>query len=184
MSISRRVFGLLIAFTLSAVVRDGAQAMDVNLPAGSVLDGKLQQDIDTKYAQDGQRFTLVTSAGSVIRGHLSQVVRANVGRKAHVTLNVDTIRFTDGTSAALSADVIGIEQKKTTNVGQAIGTVVGAMIVGNILGKAVGTNAGGIVGVAGGALLAANTSQNIVVPAGSGVRMKLTAPLVTRQQAR
>lgn len=178
-NLSAAALGLTFAFAAS-----GARAATVNLPAGAIIDGTIQQEIDTKYAEDGQRFTITTPAGSLIRGHLSQVERANVGRKAHVTLNLDTIRFSDGTSTSLSAEIVGVTQNKTTNAAQAIGTVVGAMIVGNILGKAVGTNAGGIVGVAGGALLAANTSQNIVVPAGSPVRMKLTEPLITRQQSR
>ena len=124
----------LATASIVAAALQPACAMNVNLPAGYVLNGTMQQDIDTKTAQDGQRFTIITPAGSVINGHLSQVERANVGRKAHVTLNLDTIRFTDGTSTGLSADVIALEQHKTTNAAQAIGTVLGAMIVGNIIG--------------------------------------------------
>ena len=63
------------------------------------------------------------------------------------------------------------------------GQALGGMIVGNILGKAVGTNAGGVVGLAGGALLASNTAYDIDIPAGSQVRMTLTQPLMSRRQA-
>jgi hypothetical protein len=156
-----------------------AQAMNVNFPAGATLDGTILQTINTKTAQDGQRFTMITSSRSHIKGHLSEVQRANFGRKAHLKVNVDTITFADGTSLPLSAEVIGVGETKQTNYAQAAGTVLGGLIVGNIVGKTVGTNLGGLIGVAGGSLLAANTSQNITVPAGSLIRIKLTAPLIS-----
>jgi hypothetical protein len=175
------------ALCLSAVLvaTTGAQAANVNLPAGSTIDTTLQQDLNSKTAQDGQQFTLVTASGSRIRGHLSNVHRSTVtGRKAGLTLNADTITFADGTTSPIDAQVIGVGQHKQTNYVQAAGQVLGGMIVGNIIGKAIGTNLGGLVGVAGGALLAANSSSNIDVPAGAQVRLKLEAPLVVRPQAR
>lgn len=179
----RACFGLfIVAAALGAA--GVARAADVNLPAGTTIDATVQQEINSKTAQDGQPFTAITSSGSRIHGHLSQVARANIGRKAHLTLNVDTIRFGDGTTAPLDAEVIGVGTKKQTNYVQAAGTALGGMIVGNILGKAIGTNVGGLVGLAGGGLLAANTSSNIDVPAGSTIRIKLNAPLVVRSQAR
>jgi hypothetical protein len=180
----RAFFGLLAM--LAALIGPGlARAANVDLPAGTTIDGTIQQELNSKTAEDGQRFTMVTSSGSRIRGHLSQVARATVtGRKAHMKLNVDTITFGDGTSAPIDADIIAVSQKKQTNYVQAAGQVLGGMIVGNIIGKAVGTNLGGLVGVAGGGLLAANSSSNIVVPAGSAARIKLNAPLVVRYQAR
>ena len=161
-----------------------AGAATANFPAGSTLSGTIQQDINTKTAQDGQRFTMVTPSGSVIIGHLSEVDRANIGRKAHVKLNFDDIRFGDGTSAPIRAKLIGVQQHKKVNYVQAAGQVLGGMIVGNIVGKAIGTNLGGLVGVAGGGLLAANTSTNIEIPSGAQAQIQLTEPLVVRPQAR
>lgn len=179
----RTYLGLFLLFATFGTVTV-ARAANVNLSAGTTIDASVQQDINSKTAQDGQTFTAVTPSGSRIRGHLSQVERANLGRKAHLTLNVDTITFSDGTTAPLNAEVIGVGTKKQTNYVQAAGTALGGMIVGNILGKAIGTNVGGLVGLAGGGLLAANTSSNIEVPAGSTIRIKLNAPLVVRSQAR
>lgn len=175
------VAALLLSTVLLAAPAGAATA---NFPAGATLSGSIQQDINTKTAQDGQRFTMVTPSGSVIIGHLSQVDRANVGRKAHVKLNFDDIRFTDGTSVPIHAKLIAVGQHKKVNYVQAAGQVLGGMIVGNIVGKAVGTNLGGLVGVAGGALLAANTSTNIDIPSGSQAQIQLTEPLVVRPQAR
>lgn len=157
-----------------------ARAMDVNFPAGATIDATVRREIDSKTARDGQRFTAFTSSGSRVDGHLSEVQRADFGRKAHLKLNVDTIAFADGTSMTLDAEVIGVGEKRQTKYTQAAGTVLGGMILGNIVGKNLGTNVGGLLGIAGGALLAANTSQDIVVPAGAAIRIRLKAPLVGR----
>jgi hypothetical protein len=179
----RSCFGLVPLLAV-CIAPTAAHAADVNLPAGTTIDGTVQQELNSKTAQDGQRFTIVTSSGSRIHGHLSEVDRANIGRKAHMKLNLDAITFADGTRAPINAEVIGVGQHKQTNYVQAAGQVLGGMIVGNIIGKAIGTNLGGLVGVAGGGLLAANTSSNIDIPAGSAARIKLDSPLVVRYQAR
>ena len=116
-------------------------------------------------------------AGSTIYGHISEVDRANIGRKAHVKLNFDSIRFTDGSRAPVDASLTAVSQKRPINYTQAAGQVIGGMIVGNVVGKALGTNLGGLVGVAGGALLAANTSTNIDIPAGAQASIKLNSTL-------
>jgi hypothetical protein len=166
----------------------GVQAANVSLSAGSTIDSTLQSDLNSKTAQDGQRFTLVTPSGSQIHGHLSNVHRATItGRKAGLTLNPDSITFADGTTSPIDAEVIGVGSHKQTNYVNAAGQVLGGMIVGNVVGKAIGgaaSHLGGLVGVAGGALLAANSSSNIDVPSGAQVRLKLNAPLVVRPQAR
>jgi hypothetical protein len=177
--------GLALCTAMMLAAMTATHAANVNLPAGATIDSTLQQDLNSKTAQDGQRFTLVTPSGSRINGHLSNVHRATItGHKAGLTLNADTITFADGTTSPIDAEVIGVGSHKQTNYLQAAGQVVGGMVVGNIIGKAIGTNLGGLVGVAGGALLAANSSSNIDVPSGAQVRMKLNAPLVVRPQAR
>lgn len=146
-------------------------------PAGVTMTGTIQQEINTKNAQSGQRFTMVTSGGSTIYGHISQVDRANIGRKAHVKLNFDYIRFPDGSTSPIHATLESVQQKHPINYVQGAGQVLGGMVVGNILGKAVGTNLGGLAGLAGGALLAANTATNIDIPAGSQATIRLNQPL-------
>lgn len=152
-----------------------AAADSYYLPAGSTLQGTIQQEINTKTAQSGQRFTMLTAGGSHIYGHLTQVDRGNIGRKAHVTLSFDYIRFPDGSTAPLHASLVGVQEKTQVNYGQAAGQVLGGMVVGNILGKAVGTKLGGLAGVAGGALLAKNTATNIDIPAGSQATIRLNS---------
>ena len=146
-------------------------------PAGAQITGTIQQELRSKTAQDGERFTMVTSGGSTIYGHLSQVDRANIGRKAHLKLNFDTIRFPDGSTARIHATLVAVQQHKQVNYTRAAGQALGGMIVGNILGKAIGTNVGGAFGLAGGALLAANTASDIDIPAGAQATIQLTRPL-------
>ncbi|MGA3037223.1 MAG: hypothetical protein ABSE64_07025 [Vulcanimicrobiaceae bacterium] len=146
-------------------------------PAGAQITGTIQQELRSKTAQSGDQFTMVTSGGSTIYGHLSQVDRANIGRKAHLKLNFDTIRFPDGSTSRIHATVVAVQQHKQTNYTRAAGTALGGMIVGNILGKAIGTNAGGAIGLVGGGLLAANTANDIDIPAGAQATIQLTQPL-------
>ena len=168
---------LLAAVVLIAAPLSG-KAADVNLPAGSTLDATLQSEINTKTAQNGQRFRMKTASGSIIYGHLSEVSAATPTKKAHVKFNFDLIQFDDGTRAPLSASLQGITQKKNINYVTGAGEALGGMIVGNILGKKLGTNVGGLVGLAGGALLASNTAYNIDIPAGAAAKITLTKSLV------
>ena len=166
-----------IVLALALVLPAAASAQAYYKPAGATISGTIQQELRSKTAQDGQRFTMVTSGGSTIYGHLSQVARANIGRKAHLTLNFDSIRFPNGATTPLHASLEAVSQKSQINYTQAAGQVLGGMIVGNVLGKAIGTNLGGLVGVAGGALLAKNTATDIDIPAGSSATIRLNAPI-------
>ena len=47
------------------------------------------------------------------------------------------------------------------------------MIVGNIIGKKLGTNAGGLLGAAGGYIYAKNAKQNVTIPANSAVTVQV-----------
>jgi hypothetical protein len=170
---------LLLPAALTLALGMPALAASVNYPAGSTIDATVSHEIASRTARDNDAFTLVTPSGSTIYGHLSEVVRATPTRKAHLKLNIDAIRFPNGARSPLHATLTGVTTKRPVKYGQAAAQVVGGMIVGNILGKTVGTNAGGLIGLAGGALLAANTAYDLVIPAGAAARITLTEPLTT-----
>ncbi len=182
MVLKQRLATLAMAMAIS-VPTVGAFAAQY-LDRGSLIDGHITREISSKTAEDGDRFSIRTDAGSTIYGHLTQVARANIGRKAHLTLNFDRIRFADCSSEVIDAKLVSVSTQHKTNYVRAAGTVLGGMIAGNILGKAIGTNAGGALGVVGGGLLAANTASDIVIPEGSPVEVQLTQPLRMREQAR
>ena len=168
-----------LALALALAVPAGIRAAAVNYPAGSTIAATVRQAIGTKTARDGDRFTMVTPSGSTIYGHLSEVVRATATRKAHLKLNFDTIQFPDGARAPIHATLAGVVTKRPVNIAQAGAQILGGMIVGNIVGKKLGTGAGGLVGLAGGALLAANTAYDLEIPAGAAASITLTEPLAT-----
>ena len=62
---------------------------------------------------------------------------------------------------------------------EAVGTGAG-MLLGNWIGKSLGTNIGGAVGAIGGYLLTSNSKTNFDVPTGSKVYLQLAKPLAVR----
>jgi hypothetical protein len=136
------------------------------LPQGAVVKGNLTQPLSSKTANVGDGFTLVgvnsqdgSVTGATIYGHVAAVQRAGTGHPGQMQLAFDRIQFADGTSTDVRGQTISMSQKQQgTNPGvrDAIGAV-GGMIVGNIIGKWIGTptNVGGLAGAAGGFLVIA-----------------------------
>jgi hypothetical protein len=156
---------------------------------GTTLNGTIQQTLDTKSAEVGQPVTLtsVTSAnasgaivGARLAGEVTKVVRAGQGRPAQIQLIFTRLRLADGTSYQVDGVVTGMKAATKNNALKEVGGALGGMIVGNVLGKAVGLNGGGIAGAAGGFLLAKNSKENMTVPAGSVVSVQLQS---ARRQA-
>ncbi|HEV3155983.1 MAG TPA: hypothetical protein VGZ00_01420 [Candidatus Baltobacteraceae bacterium] len=174
---------LLGAVLAGLLIPGVASAANVNFDTGTQITGVVQQKIDTKNAYDGEKFTVVTQNGSTIYGHISDVVKSGLLKKAHLTLNVDSIQFADGTTAPLSAKVVNVQEKHNINVLPAAGEVVAGNVAGNYLGKhLIGGSLGGIIGLAGGALYAANTARDIQVPQNAQITVELTQPLIARPQ--
>jgi hypothetical protein len=181
-----------VATALALALSLGAVASAVTIESGTKLNGTLQSDLSSKTAQNGDTFRIAvngipTSTGAtvnnaVIVGHVTDVVKSSISHKAHMTLVPDRIKFSNGTSAPIDASLTGYATKQKTNIGSVAAEAIGGMLVGNYLGKHMGTNAGGAVGLAGGVLYAANTASDIVVQSGTTVSMKLNAPVVIRRQ--
>ncbi|MGH7708486.1 MAG: hypothetical protein ACREM6_11265 [Vulcanimicrobiaceae bacterium] len=175
---------IFTAALLAATLMPVAALAATNLPAGTQINGVVQQSLDTKSAYNGQKFTIVTQNGSTINGHLSQVVKSSISHKAHMTLNIDSIQFSNGTSAPLAAKVTNVAEKKSINIARAAGSLIVGNIAGNMLGHAIGVKGvGGLVGLAGGALYAANTARDIQVPKDAKITIQLTEALNVRPQA-
>jgi hypothetical protein len=182
--------GLLIA------VIGGLTAMPAlaqqTLPQGAVVKGNLTQPLSSKSANVGDGFTLVhvgsqdgSVTGATIYGHVAAVQRAGTGHPGQMQLAFDRIQFADGTSTDVRGQTISMSQKQQGSnpaVRDAIGAV-GGMIVGNIIGKWIGTptNVGGLAGAAGGFLIANNMHDDFSVPSGSTIGLRLSQPIVRPQ---
>jgi hypothetical protein len=184
----------ITAATLTAALVAGlaSAAGAVTFDQSSQISGTLQSDLSSKTAKDGDTFTIVTTgaqtaAGTTvpvtIYGHVSEVVKSGLTQKAHIKLNFDKVALSDGSAAPIDAKLISMQPKQQTNAAKAIGAVVVGDLLGNWIGKSMGSNAGWAVGAGGGFLYAATMSSDVLVPAGSTVTMQLQQPVTILQQS-
>jgi len=162
-------------------------AASAQIGPGTELSGTIDQQLDSKSAVVGQRFTMsnVHSQdnninGATIYGHVDSVQSAGQGRKAQISLAFDKLHTRSGGSYALSGRATAIQENTKSNAVNEAGGAVAGMIVGNILGKKLGTNMGGLLGAAGGYIYAKNAKQNVTIPANSAVTVQV---LQARRQA-
>ena len=162
------------------------------LPVDTEFDVRLQTRLSSDTAQVEDRFEATTMvdirdddrvlvpAGSIVRGMVSSITRAGrIERKGSLTVTFDRITI-DGRSYPIRATVVqALESEgirgETTRIGAGAG--VGA-IIGGILGGVKGALAGILIG--GGGVIAATDGQDVELPAGSTLRVRLDAPLTLR----
>jgi hypothetical protein len=136
---------------------------------------RLSSDIDTKTAQDGDKFTAVvlepsTLSEAVIEGHIAAVKQSGkLKGKTALNLTFDTITHKNGASAPIAAQLVKVydndsvkkvdaegnvesgDKTKTTTVRTGGGAAAGA-VLGGIAGGGKGAAIGALIGaVAGGA---------------------------------
>jgi hypothetical protein len=167
-------------------------AFAVTIDSGTQVSCALQQQLDSKTAHDGDTFTCTTTGladasgqpiHGTVYGHLSEVTASSYSHKAHLKMNFDRIQLADGTTAPIDAALVSVDKKQNTNALRVATEVLGSMIAGNIVGKAIGTNLGGVVGTGAGILYAANTASDVVIPQYANVKMQLNQQINTRRQA-
>jgi hypothetical protein len=162
------------------------------LPIDTEFDVRLQTPLSSRSAQVEDRFEATTMvdlrdgdrilvpAGSVVRGVVSSVNKAGrIERKGSLTVAFDRITIR-GRSYPIRATVTqALESEgirgETTRIGTGAG--VGA-IIGGILGGVKGALAGILIG--GGGVIAATEGQDVDLPAGSVLRVRLDSPLNLR----
>ena len=127
-----------------------------------------------------QNGRVVVPAGSVVRGVVTDVKKAGrVERKGSLTLTFDQIRINGrvypirGTmTEALEA---GGYKEDAEKIGA--GAAVGA-VIGGLLGGVKGAITGILIG--GGGVVAATEGENVDLPEGTVLRMRLDSPLTVR----
>jgi hypothetical protein len=166
------------------------------VPAGTELDVRLSQRLSSDTAQVEDRFEATTlvdlrqngrvviPAGSVVRGVVTDVDDAGrVERKGKLSLSFDQIRISGrvypirGTvTQALEA---GGYREDAEKIGA--GAAVGA-IIGGILGGVKGAITGILIG--GGGVVAATEGEDVELPAGTVLRMRLDQALTVASTTR
>ena len=145
------------------------------IPNDTVLSAVLNNDLSTKTAKDGDRFTMTVNSpsqyqGAIIEGYVSNTNRSGrVSGRSEINLNFETIRLLNNTSYRFAGITDSVrtssgETIKVDNEGSvrdssqtnqtigrtAIGTGIGA-ILGAILGGGKGAAIGAVVGAGAGA---------------------------------
>jgi hypothetical protein len=167
--------------------RTPASSMDV--PVGTELDVRLQQTMSSATALVEDRFEATTlvdlsegnrviiPAGSVMRGVVSSVNKAGrIDRKGSMTLAFDQVTV-KGKAYPIRATVTqAIESEGVKAEAGKIGTGAGVgAIIGGILGGFKGALAGILIG--GGGTIAATEGQDVELPAGTVLRVRLDSGL-------
>jgi hypothetical protein len=162
------------------------------VPAGTEIDVRIERELSSRTAQVEDRFTATTMvdlyqgndvlipAGSVLRGVVSSVNKATrTDRKGSLTVAFDQITIR-GRSYPIHATVTqALESEGIKGEAAKIGAGAGVgAIIGGILGGAKGALLGILIG--GGGTIAATEGKDVVLPAGSVLRVKFDQPLVIR----
>ncbi|GAC1574444.1 MAG: hypothetical protein NVS3B7_06320 [Candidatus Elarobacter sp.] len=163
-------------------------AASAAVTAGTELTGSIDQSLNSGGATVGQQFTMsnVHSAdnnitGATIYGHVADVVKAGQGRPGSIGLAYDRLVTRSGSTYALDGRTTQVQENTANNTAKEAGGALIGMIVGNIVGKKLGTNAGGLLGAAGGYIIAKNNREQVTIPQNSAVTVQV---LRARAQAR
>jgi hypothetical protein len=159
------------------------------VPVGTELDVRLQTTLNSGTSQVEQRFEATTveplrtdrgnvliPSGSLVRGVVSDVKSAGrIERKGSITLSFDQITV-HGRDYPMRATVAPFEGKGVKGDAAKIGTGAGVgAIIGGILGGFKGALAGILIG--GGGVIAATEGQEVDLPAGTVLRIRLDTPI-------
>ena len=175
---------------------------DFVIANGTQLVAVLNDNLSTRDATDGQRFTLTVRDpsqydGATIEGHVTGVSRSGrVSGRSSMTLNFDTIRLRDGRSYSFAGfvqsartsngETVRVDNEgtvqdsdsrgNTTAQRAAVGTAVGA-IIGAIAGGGKGAVIGAVVGAGGGAgSVYVQGRDDLELMSGSEVTIRATGP--------
>jgi len=168
------------------------------LAAGTLIEAEISDEISSRHAHAGDAFTarvtedvrsagdwVAIPAGATVHGTITEVSPAdNTRSTGTLTLAISSVTVA-GSLYDMDASIDALE---TVNEGRGIETVDAARVAGGaaagaIIGRVIGGNSkgtiiGGVVGgVAGAAVSVAMKDMDIVLPAGSRLRMTLRQPL-------
>jgi outer membrane lipoprotein SlyB len=161
----------------------GASGGNFVVPDGTQLVAVLNDNLSTKQARDGDRFTLTVRSpsqydGASIEGHVAQINRSGrVSGRAEMSSEFDRIRLRDGRASSFagyleSVRTTGGETVRVDNEGRAqdedsqTGRTVTRAGIGAAIGAVIGAIAGGGKGAAIGAAVGAGAGAGTVIVQG------------------
>ena len=181
-----------VSSTASGPTEVNASASGV-VPSGQELDVRLQKTLSSETSKVEERFDATTAAdllqdgrvlvpaGSLVRGVVSSVDPAGrlLDRKGSLTLSFDQLTVRGRTYSIRGTATQIFESRGIRDEAGTAGVGAGAgAIVGGILGGIKGAVIGAVIG--GGGAIAATDGKDIVLPAGSVVRIRLDTSVNVR----
>ena len=157
--------------------------------AGQQYAGALATPIDshTGYVGEPVRLSSVMSSsgdvtGATMYGTVTRVVHAGQGRPGQIQMTFTRLVLRSGASYAIDGVVTGAQVQTKNNALKEAGGAVAGMLIGNAITKTIFHVAGGgLLGAAGGFLIAKNNRQDVLISRGAGVRVTLRS---VRRQSR
>ena len=176
--------------TVNGGVVDDRSRPDQNgaIPSGQEIDARLESELSSETAQVEQRFEATTvadlyrgnevliPAGSKLRGVVSSVTKATrTERKGSLTLAFDQLTVR-GRSYPIRGTVT--QALESEGIKGEVGKIGAGAGVGAIIGGIIGGAKGALIGVliGGGGTIAATEGKDVVVPAGTILRVQLDTP--------
>jgi hypothetical protein len=161
-------------------MQDPPQATMYAPQPGMQFSGTLTQGVNSKNARIGDQVVLLnvnsldgSVTGARMFGRVAAAQHAGQGQSGQVYLSFDTLQLANGAIYPIVGEVTQVNVRTANNGAKEAFGALGGMIVGNILGKWMGTNYGGLFGAAGGYLVAKNNREDVSIPANSGVNVRL-----------
>ena len=172
------------------------------VPSGTTFAVTLNETLSTDHNAAGDGFTATLSepildsdgdvlipAGATVRGRVTRVDHsAHVGETGVLNVAFESVSF-GGKSYGLDGTVIQANPQRKTRqtTAQQAGKVAAGAAAGAIIGRVLGKNTGStvkgaVVGAAAGTAIAMGTADvDVVLPAGSEMRVRLDSPIVVRK---
>jgi hypothetical protein len=175
-----------------------AKKRSPSIPVGTEMRVRLENEIDTKTSQDGDRFTAIVLSpekytDSTIEGHVARINQSGkIKGQTQLSLAFDRIELPSGKTIPIAAQLVNVydsksakevdeegniksgsqgkETAKRTGGGAALGAIIGG-IAGGGKGAAIGAAVGGGAG-AGSTMITG--SQKVKLPAGTEILIRTT----------
>ena len=173
-----------------------------NVPSGTTFGVTLNESLSTDKNTPGDGFTatltepimdtdgsVLIPSGATVRGRVTRVDKSDrVGETAVLNVAFESISF-GGKSYPLEATVVEANPQKKTrqSTGEQAGKVAAGAAAGAIIGRVLGkdtksTLKGAAIGAAAGTAIAMGTADvDVILPAGSAMRVRLDAPITIRR---
>lgn len=192
--IATKIFALFFLFFVNSVLIN-AQPSIYELPAGTRIRVKMDNEINSKISSVNDTFTTVISEpvkvretvvlpiGVIIDGRIIGVKRASRGKKnGSLSLSFEMLRFESGERREISGNLVKELTAKTSSTKDIL-TVLGSTAIGAIFGGVVKSGSGAAIGAAVGAGAGAGTvflqnGKDVTIKAKEEFEIELTKTVI------